>query len=206
VWPRRSRASRARRIARPWAGASTTSAGTKLRRWLAISLPSQAEPDLGRADPRRDAPPDEGRRHRVVDATDAHEGIAAGPRLEPQVGVRQRLGQPVQRAALDVPALDDPGAGAAQDAPEGDLGCPGIVLGLQVGQVTEVAQRAEAGLEVADGALGVTLALRPPRLEDDRLGAQRAEQGRHLRMQPRSTASLECLRTSAAAPSARATG
>ena len=60
-----------------------------------VPLTGRARPSVGR-DPDPDAPADEGRRHRVVGAEHAHEGVLAGPGLEVQIGVGQRLGQAVR--------------------------------------------------------------------------------------------------------------
>ena len=64
----------------------------------------------------------------------------ARARLEVLVGLGQRLGQALQEAAFDRPALGHPRPGAAQDPPMSDLDRPGVVLGLQVLERAEAAQ------------------------------------------------------------------
>jgi hypothetical protein len=156
----------------------------KLRRWTAISLPSAKSLTVSVGDVGADPPADERRRDRVVDPVDPDEGVLAGPRLELVVGVGSRLGQWCQERELGGEPLGDPAAEPPDVAAIGDVGRPGVVLVLEVGQVGELAERQKARLGIADRPLGVALRGRPGRAQDDRLCAKYPEQPDHLVGEP----------------------
>jgi hypothetical protein len=101
-----------------------------------------------------------------------------------EVGVGQGIGQLAEVAALHGPAAGDGRAGPPQPSGEGDLGAPGVVLALQVGERAEQPQGQEARLEVADRALGAALGLGLAGPQDDGPGTEGPEQARHLGMEP----------------------
>lgn len=101
-----------------------------------------------------------------------------------EVGVREWLGQRVEEAALHEGSVGHPGTGPAQDPGEGHVGRPAIVLGLEVGELAERAQRAEARLEVADRPLGVALRGGPSPSQDDGPGAQGTQEPGDLVVEP----------------------
>jgi hypothetical protein len=146
-----------------------------------------------RAHPDPDPSPDERRRHGVVDIEHPHEGILAGARLEVEVGVGNGIGQPRQEPLFHEMAVAHAGADPADMPPPiRDVEGPAVMLGLEVLQGCERAQRQEARLGIADGPLDAALGGRACRAQDDGLGVQRAEQPDHLVVEPRPRASAGC--------------
>jgi hypothetical protein len=71
----------------------------------------------------------------------------------------------VQVAALGGKGVGDPASHPAVVTAKGHVGGPRIVLGLQVLQVSEVAQRQERGLQVPVGPLDLALGLGLPGIQ-----------------------------------------
>jgi hypothetical protein len=146
------------------------------------SLAEQA--DRRRRHPDGDPSSDERGRHRVVRAEHPDKGVDAGPGLEMEVGVRQRIRESPEEPAFDEEALGDRPAEASDVAVIRDVVRPGVVLTLHVLERAEVAERQEARLGIADRALDIALRGRSGRTRDDGLGAQRAEQTCDLVVEP----------------------
>lgn len=142
------------------------------------------EADRGRRHPDGDPSPDERRRDRVVGAQHPDEGVLAGPGLEVQVRVRQRIGESPQEPAFDGQPIGHQRADAADVATAGDVQRPGVVLALQIVERGEVPERQEARLGVPDGAFHVALRGGARRAQDDGPCAQRAEQPDDLVVEP----------------------
>ena len=97
------------------------------------ALARQADRTLGHPD--GDPPSDERGWDRVVGAEHPHEGVDAGPGLEPQVGVGQWIGEWPQEAAFGAEALGDRPAQAADVAAIRDVVRPGVVYGWRAENV-----------------------------------------------------------------------
>jgi hypothetical protein len=100
------------------------------------------------------------------------------------VGVRPALGQAAQARSLDSQRVGDSGAEPTQVAGVGHGGRPLIGLGLQVGQATWRPQGQKRGLQVADRAFDLALALGEAGAQDHWPQPQRPIQRGHLVHQP----------------------
>jgi hypothetical protein len=143
-------------------------------------LAFEMDDDLGERAPDLDPSPRQSRRHRVVDVTDAYEPVFHHPRLGVRVDVRQRVWQGMQEAPLDPPRVSDLRAHAPVVTLERNRPRPVVVLGLQVLDRVELAQRQKRGLEITNGAFVLAFALREPGTKDHRTQEEMAEQCRDL--------------------------
>jgi len=104
--------------------------------------------------------------------------------LKMPVRVGQGIGKRTEMGLLDPIGVGHPGTHAAVMPAKGDVLCPGVVLLLQIGDVSGVSEWQERSLQIAHRALHLPLGLWPAWRQDDGPGAKHTEEGGHLLVEP----------------------